>query len=130
MNLGKDRLYLRDDGRFIYAICSSVGFPSFDAQRSPNGAIAAFSLEFTAGDPFWYAGTESESHQLNINTTPFNFSVTNNATMRTPVRVHFTPQGTVGSMTDMRLTNTTTGLYMRYRGTVQVNQTCIIDAER
>src|SRR5262245_4258014 len=114
MNLGKDRLYLRDDGRFLYAICSSVGFPSFDAARSANGAIAGFSLEFTAGDPFWYAGTEAENHQSNVNTTPFNFSVTNNGTVRTPVRVLFTPQGTVGGMTDVRLTNTMTGLYMWY----------------
>src|SRR5262245_15021019 len=83
MNLGKDKLYLRDDGRFVYAICSSTAFPSFDAARSANGIIAAYSLEFTAGDPFWYSGTEAESHQANISgVSTYNFSVTNNGTIR------------------------------------------------
>src|SRR5262245_57957582 len=51
LNMGKDRLYLRDDGRFVYAICTGTSFPQFDAQRFANGTIAAFSIEFTAGDP-------------------------------------------------------------------------------
>src|SRR5262245_12050791 len=127
LNMGKDRLYLRDDGRFLYAICTGTSFPQFDAQRSVNGRIAAFSIEFTAGDPFWYSATEGESHQT-ISSVPTSFTVTNNGLVRTPVRVQFTP--TTASATDVRLTNTTTGLFMRYRGTIQMNQTLIIDAER
>jgi hypothetical protein len=130
LNMGKDRLYLRDDGRFLYAICTGTSFPQFDAQRSSSAAGAAFSLEFTAGDPFWYSGTEQQ-HLETIGTTPFNFSVSNNGLVRTPVRVQFTPKvGPFGSATDLRLTNTTTGLAMRYRGSVVINQTLIIDAER
>src|SRR5262245_24882643 len=127
MNYGKDRLSLRDDGRFLYAICTGTGFPQFDAARSVNGRSAAFSIEFTAGDPFWYSQTEATSHQA-ITTSPTTFSVTNNGLVRTPVRVQFTPTG--GNMTDVRLTNTTTGLFMRYRGTINVNQSLIIDTDR
>src|SRR5262245_9397381 len=84
LNMGKDRLYLRDDGRFLYAICTGTSFPQFDAQRSVNSIGAAFSLEFTAGDPFWYDQTEQTSHQ-SVTTATHNFSVTNNGKVRTPV---------------------------------------------
>lgn len=129
MNFGKDRLYLRDDGRFIYAICSGTALPAYNAGRIPHLA-ATFSIEFTAGDPFWYNATEAEHHQTvsNFPNTQA-WSLTNNGKVRTPVRIHITSNKspTAG---DLKVTNTTTGLYMRYRGAVAENQTVVMDGEQ
>src|SRR5262245_2110579 len=126
LNFGKDRLYLRDDGRFLYAICTGTSFPQFSADRAKDARGAGFSIEFTAGDPFWYSGTESESHQT-TSTGTVSWSVTNNGGVRTPVRVHITATGQ--SHTDVRVNNTTTGLTMRYRGQVATNKSVVIDGE-
>src|SRR5262249_27688822 len=128
LNMGKDRLYLRDDNRFLYAICTATAFPQFSADRAKDARGAAFSIEFTAGDPFWYSETEQQYVQPSLPSGSFSFSVTNNGLVRTPVRMEFMPL-TV-AVTDVRLNNTTTGLSMRYRGTVQVNQTLVIDASQ
>lgn len=126
MNFGKDRLYLRDDGRFLYAICSGTMLPNFEAARLPT-LHAQYSLEFTAGDPFWYSAIEA-SHLEYVTTTPQSWSLTNNGKMRTPARVHITAN--LGPKRDVRVTNTTTGLFMRYRGTIAENQTLIMDSDR
>ena len=127
-NAGRDRLFLRDDGRFVYAICTGTSFPNFESTRHANGVGGGFSLEFTAGDPFWYNATEAEYHYPLVPGSPFNFTITNTGTVRTPCRIYITATPT--AMTDVRVTNTTTGLYSRYRGTVQINQTVVFDGER
>lgn len=125
-NFGKDRLYLRDDGRFVYAICTGTSFPSFESTRHANGVGGNFSLEFTCGDPFWYSATESEDHQT-ATTSPFTWSITNNGKVRTPIRVHITASG--ANKTDVKVTNTTTGFYMRYRNQILQGQSVAMNAE-
>ena len=126
MNFGKDRLYLRDDGRFVYAICTGTAFPEYNAARAPSRG-AAFSLEFTAGDPFWYSATEAENHQTGP-ASGATWTITNAGKVRTPCRIHITAVG--ADRIDVKVTNTTTGLYMRYRGLILQNQTVVMDGEQ
>ena len=124
MNFGKDRLYLRDDGRFVYAICTGTAFPEYNAGRAPHRG-ATFSLEFTAGDPFWYSATEAEDHKIGTTTT---WTITNAGKVRTPVRIHITAVS--APALDVKVTNTTTGLYMRYRGSIDTGESVVMDGEQ
>lgn len=122
-NAGKDRLEFLDDHRFVRALCSATAFPNFEAGRNPSRR-AAFSAEFTCADPFWYAATESSD----LRTDPVGYSVTNAGKVRTPVRWEIRPTG--GHGTDIKITNSTTGLFMHFRGKVNDNTTLIVDAAR
>ena len=125
-NVGTDKLTFLDDGRYVNAICTGTAFAERDATRAP-AYRGGFSLEFACGDPFFYAATEEEDNQNAIATSPYAYTITNNGPVRTPVRVEITAVG--GTKTDVKLTNSTTGLYMRYLGTIALNGKVVMNSK-
>ena len=120
---GLAKLQLRDDNRYVRAIKDGYSY-SFDAGAAP-ALSASFLIEFLAGDPFWYAATETTSDQGTIVASPADFSITNNGKTKTPVRVEMTAVG--ADKTDVKLTNKTSTLWMRFSGTILQGQTLIMN---
>ena len=126
-NVGNDRLELIDDDRYVLALCVGTAFPQIDANRAP-AQRAGFQIEFIAGDPFWYASGESQNEQIAIASSPHQWVITNNGKIRTPVAVEVTAVG--APKTDVKVTNSTTGLFMRFTGTIAADSSVIFDSRR
>lgn len=123
---GRDKLILRDDSRFLNAIKRDLSY-QFNAARAA-GVGAAFTIEFIAADPFWYDPTETTNTQSAVGASPFNYAITNGGSVSTPVKIEIVAAG--GNVTDVKLTNSTTGLFIRYSGTILNGQTLLIETDR
>ena len=123
---GRDRLQLRDDNRYLNAILSGFSTRYIAGQAANRGA--PFSLEFLADDPFWYSDTEKTNAQDAIASSPHTYSITNSGKAHTPPRIEIKAAG--GDATDVKLTNTTTGLFARFAGTISNGQTLIINSAK
>ena len=119
---GRDKLILRDDSRFLNA--SKTGFShGFHSDRAP--ALAArFAIEFFCDDPFWYSTTQQTLTQAGI-ASGTNFTVTNNGGAKTPPRI--VVSGVSGAGVFVQLTNTTTGLNVKFSGDIAVGQLITFD---
>ena len=128
MESGRDHLVLRDDSRYLNAICTAFAI-NLNAAVDPSNT-ATFSLEFFADDPFWYSTTEQEDNQSSVGSSPHTYSVSNSGKVATPPRIEIKAAGGADA-TDVKLTNTTTSLFARYAGTITNGNTLVIDcAER
>jgi hypothetical protein len=125
---GVDRLVLRDDGRFLHALVAQPGLGwSFRAASAP-AQHAFYNLQFLAADPYWYAPTEQSDPQTVGAVNVLTFSITNNGGARTPIVMELLRTGTGQSKFDDIITNTTTGLYMRWNGTFLNGSRLIFDS--
>jgi len=122
---GRDKLQLRDDNRYLNAILSGFGF-RLERDQSPL-VSAVFTLEFFADDPFWYDINIDTDTQSAIASSPHTYSLTNSGKSPTPPTIEIKAAG--GDATDVKVTNTTTSLFVRFAGTITNGQTLIIDHE-
>lgn len=120
---GRDKLYLRDDNRYLNAIKTGFGY-RFGASRQET-VSAAFNIEFLADDPFWYDGQTQSNLESAVASSPHSFTVNNGGGTRTPPLIEVKAVG--GDRTDFTITNTTIGLSMRFAGTIFSGNTCSID---
>ena len=112
-----------DDNRYLASKVQSFR-PLVDAARAP-ALQAAFEIAGTAHDPFWYAASESTDQQSGSQANGKTWGVTNNGKEPTPLKIKITP--TAANLTDVRITNTTTGETVRYKGTIPQNKSVIFD---
>src|SRR5574341_1554101 len=123
VELGQDKLYLYDDGTYLKAICRDWGVDR-EAGRAPD-VSARFTIAFDA-QPFFFGADQSQTEANKI--PPWNFTVTNNGGVRTPVTLEVT--ATSGDLSNIKLTNTTTGLFVYFTGTLLAGNTLIFDNAR
>lgn len=121
---GLAKLQLRDNTRYLNAVKSGFSYSFSAGQAALLGA--RFAIEFLAGDPFWYAATETTSDQGIVGASSYNFSIINNGKSKTPVRAEMIAVG--ANKTDLKLTNRTNTLFMRFSGTVVRGQTLIMNS--
>lgn len=126
MESGRDKLYLRDDNRYLNAIITGL---SRSHRAGDAAALTARGVvEFLIDDPYFYSDTESASAEQNPSASPHIFSITNSGKARTPVRIEIKADGV--NVTDVKLTNTTTSLFARFSGTITANNTLVIDCKK
>lgn len=120
-----DKLYLRDDNRFLWAIGELVPI-SYRANSDP-AKHAFYNLRFVAHDPYWYDGaTQSNSQNVGA-ANALNWQITNGGGIRTPPVVEITRTSAAQDQQDVLITNTTTGLYLRWNGTLASGSKLIFD---
>ncbi len=120
---GRDRLFLRDDNRYLNAI--KTGFSQrFTGGRRPS-SIAQFSISFMADDPFWYNSTTDSVLTSNILASPTVIAVTNTGGTKTPPLIEIL--NTSSAITGVKISNGTTGLFISYTGTINAGATLSID---
>src|SRR5574341_1037300 len=95
-----------------------------EAGRAPD-VSARFTIAFDA-QPFFFGADQSQTEANKI--PPWNFTVTNNGGVRTPVTLEVT--ATSGDLSNIKLTNTTTGLFVYFTGTLLAGNTLIFDNAR
>lgn len=122
---GRDRLYLRDDDRFINAVPEPVD-QEFNAATVPTEHVS-YSLGFFADDPYSYAPTQSEQPETVGAVNTYTFSVTNNGGARTPAVFQITRTSNADEQADVRLEQTTTGLFLKWAGTLPSGSSLIFD---
>ena len=121
-DLGRDRLVLWDDNRYLNAVKEDFNY-SFVSSKLPSYR-ADIEIDFLADDPFWYAPTTSNS-TANLTGTGV-FSITNNGRARTPPVFEIIRSAGTDS-NDVILTNTTTGLWVKWVGTFVVGNKLVFD---
>ena len=88
-----------------------------------NGALIGLVVDFLLADPFFYGPDEEDSRA--IATSPTSFTLNHPGTQRTHrVRFEFT-----GPITNPRVTNETTGVYVEWLSAVADGKHLVIDAE-
>ena len=116
IDAGLDRLYLRDDERFLNAVAEDFGW-TFNANRRAD-ICANYSLAFVADDPHWYAPEPSEQTETVGATNSYTFSVTNDGGARTPIVFQITRTDPANDQANITITQTTTGLHMTWTGSL------------
>ena len=125
--LGRDKLRLfDDDSRYLWAIKTDYR-KGRSALRAP-GLASKYNLNFKCADPFWYSDTEQASAQQDPAASPHVFAVTNNGGAETPPRIEIKADG--ADATDVKITNTTIGLFFQFTGTIVNGSTLIIDMDK
>lgn len=125
--LGRDKLSLYDDdNRFLYAIKKNYR-KSRSAMRLPLLA-SKYDIEFLCDDPYWYSTTEQTSAQQDPAASPHTFAVTNSGGAETPARIEIKADG--ADATDVKITNTTIGLFTQFTGTIQNGNVLTIDMDK
>ena len=120
---GRDRLYLRDDGRYLNAIKQGFSY-RFNGARA-GSRVAQFSVQFIADDPFWYSGTTESVLTSNVVASPTVIAVTNSGGTKTSPLIEIKALGS--PVTDVKISNGTTGLFVHYSGTINAGATLSID---
>jgi len=120
---GRDRLFLRDDSRYLNAI--KTGFSCRLTGGRLPARIAQFSIQFFADDPFWYNSTTDSVLTSNIVASPTVIAVTNNGGTKTPPLIEIKALGS--AVTGVKISNGTTGLFISYTGTINAGATLSID---
>lgn len=120
---GRDRLFLRDDNRYLNAIKTGFSY-RFAGGRLP-ALIAQFSIQFLADDPFWYDSTTDSLLTSGVVTSPRTIVVTNNGGTKTPPLIEIKALGS--NVTDVKMTHGTTGFWFRYSGTIIAGSTLSVD---
>lgn len=126
MESGRDKLYLRDDSRYLNAIITGL---SRSHRAGDAAALTARGvIEFLVDDPYFYSDTETASAEQDPAASPHTFQITNSGKARTPVRIEI--KADAAAATDVKLTNTTTSLFARFSGTITANQILVIDSKK
>ena len=126
LDAGRDRLVVRDNGRFINVVPVDPDV-SYKANSVP--ALHAFySLKFLADDPYWYAPTSLSDSQTVGAVNVKNWTITNAGGARTPMVMEITRTAAGGDQANVLITNSTTGLYMKWTGTLTNGVKLFFDA--
>jgi hypothetical protein len=126
LDAGRDRLYLRDDNRFLNAVSDTFDW-TFNAGKRPD-IMAAYSLGFIADDPFWYAPQHSEQIEtLTGAGTALTFAITNNGGARTPPVIQVTRTDPASDQMDVIITQTSTGFFLKWAGLLPDGATVVFD---
>jgi phage-related protein len=125
-DLGRNRLYLRDDNRYINAVKRGLRY-QYIAAETPAKHVRCF-LEFLCDDPYWYSSTDSSDQQTVGATFVWTWSITNNGKARTPLVMQIDRTSAGGQKFDTIITHTTTGIYQRWNGSLGNGSRLIFDA--
>jgi len=120
---GRDRLFLRDDSRYLNAIKTGFSYRFQGGRRPAN--ISQFSIQFLADDPFWYNSTTDSVLTSGIVASPTVIAVTNNGGTKTPPLIEIKALGS--AVTGVKISNGSTGLFISYVGTINAGATLSID---
>jgi hypothetical protein len=120
---GRQRLQLRDDGRFYRAVKERFNY-RYVAGGLPDRR-AEIQIGFIADDPHLYAPSASEQTDVFPSNT-WDFSITNNGLARTPPVFELTRSSGIEQQ-DIILTHTGTGLFMKISGTFAIGTKIIFD---
>ena len=116
LDAGRDKLYLRDNDRFLFSVVEHFDWDLAAIRRAD--VCAKYNLTFVADDPHWYAPTHSEQ-TTNIGAiNTLSFSITNNGGARTPPVFQMTRISSANEQADVMLSHTTTGLFMKWAGSL------------
>lgn len=122
---GRDKLYLRDNNRFLYAVKS--GFSHQFVYAEVPSTHAKFSIEFVVDDPYWYSATPESDSQTVGAVNSKTWAITNDGKARTPPVIELTRTSAANDQSDVLITNTTTGLYLKWAGTFVNGSKLIFD---
>lgn len=126
LDAGRDRLYLRDDNRYLNAVPEPVE-QNISASLVPTLHVP-YSLGFFADDPYWYAPTQSEQAETVGAVNTKTFSVTNNGGARTPAVFQVTRTSNSNDQANVKIEQTTTGLFLEWTGgTLPAGSSLIFD---
>lgn len=121
--LGRDRLVKLDNGRFAKVVAARLTIDEMAAEAAHVHRKCA--IDFLADEPYWYAASAS-SQTDNLTGTTATFSITNNGKARTPpIFEIIRSSGT--DLADVVLTNSTTSLFLKWSGTLEVGKKLIFD---
>lgn len=112
---GRNKLYLRDSNRFLNAVKSGFSH-QFLAAEAPAWH-AKFGIEFVIDDPYWYSPTPETDSQTVGAVNLLTWTVANDGKARTPPVIELVRTSAANDQADVLITNTTTGLYMKWAGT-------------
>jgi hypothetical protein len=121
---GRGKLYLKDKNRYVNAHISGYN-EGVAANRRP-GFIKSFSFQMTCDDPFFYDGQTASALAQNVTSSPFDIACVNNGSFETPALIEVKALGS--DITDIKIYNTTTGIFLRYAGTITAGATLSIDS--
>lgn len=113
---GRDRLFIRDNNRFLNAVAEFFNW-RFVATRRPD-VTAAYDLGFYCDDPFFYASAVSAQTETVGAANTATFSVTNNGGARTSPAFQVKRTSSANDQADITITHTTTGLFLKWEGTL------------
>jgi hypothetical protein len=122
-DLGRDRLIKTDNNRFLNVIKSELEMADV-AGESP-ALHRRVTIQFLAANPYWYSTTES-SQEDNLNGTSDTFLVQNFGKARTPP-VFYCTRSAGTDQNDVVISNTTTGLFLKWEGTFEVGKVLVFD---
>jgi hypothetical protein len=120
---GRGKLYIKDNNRYVNAHIS--GYNDQDVAQELPGLCKPFAFQFTCDDPFEYDGQSQSELNQNVTSSPFDVACVNNGSFETPALIEVKALGS--DVTDIKIYNTTTGLYLRYSGTITAGATLTID---
>ena len=126
VELGRDKLTFKStDNRYLNAILSR--YRTRAAARRIPALARGFDIDFLIADPFWYSTTESDSGLVQPDASPFVFpsALNNSGEAETPPRIEIKAVG--ANKSNIKITNTTTSLFMDFTGTITAGQTLILD---
>jgi hypothetical protein len=126
LDAGEGQLFLRDDNRFMRAVKTAFSY-SYRAGEMP-ATRASGRIELVAADPFVYdgGGEKTQAHH-GVVASPESFAATNSGGAITPPRMEIKAAGANKTGT-FKLTNTTTGIYAQYTGTIVNGTSLVIDS--
>jgi hypothetical protein len=122
---GRERLVLEDDNNFMNAVLEGVD-QNLDAAAVPDVHVP-YTLRFVADDPFVYSADQQEQTETVGAVNTYTFSITNNGGARTPAVFQITRTDPANEQADVRLEQTTTGLYLQWAGTLPNGSSVIFD---
>jgi hypothetical protein len=125
-DLGRARLFLRDDNRYIWAVKRALRI-QYIAGEAPSTHVRCF-IEFLADDPYWYSATPSTDTQVVGAVNVFTWTLTSGGKTRTPLVMQIDRTGGGQQKLDIIITNTTTGLFQRWNGSLTFGGRLIFDA--
>ena len=123
LDAGRDKLYLRDNDRFLNAVLDSLDW-SYSAERVPT-LMAQYTCGFVSDDPYWYDPTSHSATGSTPDNSAFSVACTNNGGAQTPpiIEIIVSAGALTGTQT---ITNSTTGLSFSWLGTAD-NTTILFD---
>ncbi len=125
LDAGRDRLILEDDNVFLNAV------PETFEQGIQAGAVpdlhVPYTVGFVADDPYWYTPTQSEQTETVGAVNTKTFSITNTGGARTPAIFQVTRTSDANEQADIRIEQTTTGLFLKWAGTLPSGSSLIFD---
>jgi small nuclear ribonucleoprotein (snRNP)-like protein len=122
---GRERLVLEDDDAFMNAVLEGVE-QRLEAGTAPDVHMP-YTLRFVADDPFIYSASQQEQTETVGAANTLTFSITNSGGARTPAVFQVTRTSDADEQANVKLEQTTTGLFMQWAGTLPNGSSVIFD---